>query len=1197
MQDFTIHEDELEHDRILLEQNLQMQHTDYSFHLSSADGDDNAGNYEDNDVEYARHNSGPSAYPEFVPYNPRDGEQYADEETHSQLHAWSYRTGDDEEGVYPYGGETMSTAGHHASGVTLSAGLGGARRRGADVSLSGAEYDPDRPLDAMIAGVEKLSMFDTDPSKSKFSNKNITFDPLIVDSTAELDRVLQSGHNPPPPLRSRDKSSSQHSRSVRLRSPLNSFSSSTSTDDEVDRVNSDNPRPKLTDALRRVSFSPKRPRSPQTTPRGTSSHLPHGNSSGSRHMRHPSSPLARVTTNPDSPNLTQLDQTETVPTPKPTRRVASSSYPSQAPPRTVSQPQLRLQPATPSSSSLAKSVRGKSNEPKREHGTRSRSRMQEEDEDERNDGNTARPLSAPPVPRHIPHHRQATPLRKSSLKMPSGTPRFGKVHLPDVTGLTSAVESPAKMAHGDSGYMSMAALRADETAVKEVEARLIRTLNTVQSRLEHLEEENGISRRRVRELEYELEECKREVVRERTRLLEETAELSGVIQAANLSRYAQGTSGKKTAKGKGKAKDSVATIAAANLSAAEERYREAVEEKKALEALIVSLRTHLTRLTSELSEHHALLMELRSQREQDAITMREKLSEVDRLKNEVERLAGEVEVLRGVVEEGLKERRRVGREVSVDASVGQEDRGMSMDENDGLADNRRLVSDAEENSDDTDAEESRLNNNTNDDDPWSIDGSSRTNTTANPNMTAPNENDIAVGIARDRTVRTDRASLGSSIPQLGISTIDANVSALTTRSNAARANTSVERDEANSLVGEEERSRIEAEIEERRSVRGSFDVSQISLSPRPRLNSPSQSPTFQRTAAFTAARARQVENARSDDEREVDLGRETMARPPATPTSRSHIPPRAPAPTPFHGVAGADPSVPTQSQLLQEGQGRRRKTSADSQQGSAKNAGIPETPFPQIRGKYLEKLFFSAPEHDARTCAACNRHRRAHPANAHGLKGEQGLKEYQRCTGTDDEREVMIDQWLPSRHDRFVQMRRGKEREQHHAGGSGARRVETDEDDEGFAEGSLEDSRGKIAGGDRDKGKQRAVGFEQVHDMARSSGLPPQTVVTRVIRELEDDFTHYKSIYCELADQYKEMDAVSEVRRRNVLAQHIKEVVDMLEQKGDQIASLYDLLSFKDKPVSESAVPSKTGQSSSSWGRKPLWSKNPSSDR
>ena len=39
------------------------------------------------------------------------------------------------------------------------------------------------------------------------------------------------------------------------------------------------------------------------------------------------------------------------------------------------------------------------------------------------------------------------------------------------------------------------------------------------------------------------------------------------------------------------------------------------------------------------------------------------------------------------------------------------------------------------------------------------------------------------------------------------------------------------------------------------------------------------------------------------------------------------------------------------------------------------------------------------------------------------------------------------------------------------------------------------------------------------------------------------------SIYVELADQYKIMDAVSDVPRRNILAKHLKEVVDILEQK------------------------------------------------
>lgn len=169
MDDFTIHEDELELDRILLERNLQMQHTDTSFRLSSVGGED-----DDNELEYVRRNSAPS--PAFAA-NFQERDAYADEGTHSQLHVWSYRTGEDEEGVHPYGGGSVSTPNHHASGVTLNAGLAATRsRRGTDASLSGAEYDPERPIDAMIAGVEKLSMFDaTEPSKSKHSVSGLHF--------------------------------------------------------------------------------------------------------------------------------------------------------------------------------------------------------------------------------------------------------------------------------------------------------------------------------------------------------------------------------------------------------------------------------------------------------------------------------------------------------------------------------------------------------------------------------------------------------------------------------------------------------------------------------------------------------------------------------------------------------------------------------------------------------------------------------------------------------------------------------------------------------------------------------------------------------------------------------------------------------------------------------------------------------------
>jgi hypothetical protein len=107
---------------------------------------------------------------------------------------------------------------------------------------------------------------------------------------------------------------------------------------------------------------------------------------------------------------------------------------------------------------------------------------------------------------------------------------------------------------------------------------------------------------------------------------------------------------------------------AANLSAAEERYHEAVEEKKGMPVFSFHLssannvqlwnaqspRSAPTWRASHLNSQ-AMLEELHSLREKDAAALRDKFAEVDNLKNEVERLAGEVEVLCGVVEEGLRE--------------------------------------------------------------------------------------------------------------------------------------------------------------------------------------------------------------------------------------------------------------------------------------------------------------------------------------------------------------------------------------------------------------------------------------------------------------------------------------------------------------------------------------------------------------
>jgi len=102
---------------------------------------------------------------------------------------------------------------------------------------------------------------------------------------------------------------------------------------------------------------------------------------------------------------------------------------------------------------------------------------------------------------------------------------------------------------------------------------LLQTLSTVQAQLHELEEENAISRRRVHELELELEECKRDVARERTRLMEREES-----KGPDISYRVSGSS---KAKGKSKAKD----VSGFNLPQLDDerlrvRYKEAVDEKK-----------------------------------------------------------------------------------------------------------------------------------------------------------------------------------------------------------------------------------------------------------------------------------------------------------------------------------------------------------------------------------------------------------------------------------------------------------------------------------------------------------------------------------------------------------------------------------------------------------------------------------------
>jgi hypothetical protein len=105
------------------------------------------------DVEYPRH----------------DSAHFDDDYSFDGSHHWSFLTGEESVGFTPHTGATVSTAAHHASALSLSAGLGGrTHRRRSSVSL--AEYDPERSVKDLIAGANGgQSFFDLDISKSQRS--------------------------------------------------------------------------------------------------------------------------------------------------------------------------------------------------------------------------------------------------------------------------------------------------------------------------------------------------------------------------------------------------------------------------------------------------------------------------------------------------------------------------------------------------------------------------------------------------------------------------------------------------------------------------------------------------------------------------------------------------------------------------------------------------------------------------------------------------------------------------------------------------------------------------------------------------------------------------------------------------------------------------------------------------------------------
>ncbi|KAI6129686.1 hypothetical protein EDD16DRAFT_1823476 [Pisolithus croceorrhizus] len=914
--DFSIPGDELEHRRIQLENNLQ--NTDLSFHLSSVP-DEPTGDNES--VEYPRHYSAPSPFPGFTSFDQHSRENL-DYDGHSHIHLWSIH---DDDGINPYGAETISTAAHHASAVTITAGLGRNQRR--EPSVSGAEYDPDRPLQDIMAGMD----------------------------TADAASLA-----------------------ARLRSPRRGHDVSVS--EETDR-SQEISRPKLAETLQRVGFSPRRPRSLQSSfqsPGGAQDTLRRYADTSRRSM----TPKARKV------SVVSFDTTAT-----PIRRHASQ-------PAAV-QPHVNVQPPTPSTttSNFTKMARGLTRD------VRHAQDLSHSDYIVNNEYASHLPSNS--RQRDVPHASVADVTGElNHVSRASKKATRGRVHLPDVTGLTNAVVSPAKV------VMDRYAVRG--LGSRELEARLVASLNALQIRLSHLENENSIARRRVRELEYELEQCKRDVVRERTRILESQ-------DAIDVSTRLPGPS---TSRAKGKEKKTKEADQSAS------KYFEVVEEKKALESLISTLRTHLARVTSDLSIQQQLLEDLRRLRESDALSLAEKTEEINQLRNEMERLAGEIEVLRGVVEEGLNERRQA-----------RESAGEEQDD------------DVESTADTEQSEESEVE--------------------------PANENPSPNRISRPSTpVPSLRRSVSETSERLSRSRPAS--PAFAERPRVASALRFIDRDVVNPRS---------ADLEEHRPQSPDTSTSSASAS----------------RDMMPAAPSRPEDRTSGSPSRRRDCRQLVGAEDELMPAVRSTAEP------PLRAAKGQ----PSQTSQPRQKEGNLKTDDTK-----------PTPPFPRISAD-LEHLFFSSPRRHTKACHMCkDRRSQCHAQTDNGRPQACERHERERPENNDlSDAGEMTGARRPSRHD-----------------------------DDAPVEGipNIEEIIERM---DRNGG------------VLRPSDIPPQTVLARVVRELEDEFTHYKEIYRELAEEYRSMDCATQATKRHMVADHLRDVIDTIERKGDQITSLYGLLAFKDKPI------------------------------
>ncbi|KAH7103404.1 hypothetical protein BKA62DRAFT_696830 [Auriculariales sp. MPI-PUGE-AT-0066] len=460
------------------------------------------------------------------------------------------------------------------------------------------EFDPQRPLQGIMHIPADISVFNITRTPKSARDKSVR--PAVLQHDAELDKVARSG---------------------RFRSHPRETDDALSDASTIARRSDIEKSPKLSHALGRQSgtFSPKRPRTMPITVMPVSTSTPvHRGHATTQHQRQ-----------------------------QPQQRVPSGESHAS---RTASTPTVRDDTddihESMASSKFHRLARGVASD------------LQRAKQD------LLRPDPPAPVPaRRAPFINVAnsTSVQTTRAKTPSRSAHGHRIQLPDVTGISMAVASPMR---GGQAYYDADTEESgldDNDRVRNGQA-VQDAIEELASRLANLEGENGVARRRVRELEMELDTCRADVARERTRVLD-----------------AEARERKEREKGKARASsnDKSAIWHA--------RYNEVLTEKKNLETLVTRLRTELATMTRQLENHQAIVRELRVLRERDAADMRAKLAEIQDLRNEVDRLGGQAEHLRAVIEDHLRERDE-RHQSSAESSSGNETASVPASPRPGLSD-------------------------------------------------------------------------------------------------------------------------------------------------------------------------------------------------------------------------------------------------------------------------------------------------------------------------------------------------------------------------------------------------------------------------------------------------------------------------------------------------------------------------------